>query len=726
MTTQDVRIGKLQHLASGLAGAVVLLGLGVLFGWWLGIPLLKSVLPGSPTLKANTALCFVLTGTSLFLLAPGRLDKGWKKWTSTACASGAVLLAILTLLQYLLDWDLRIDELLAKDLPISPATSHPGRMAPHTAVCFLLFGVALLTLELKTKFVGWPAQHFAFLAGLIAVAGLLGYIFGQRQFYGWLRYGMALHTALGFTLLSLGVLAARPGSGLMAGITRDSAGGLLARRLLLPTVALPVLLGWLSMAGYRAGYYDQSFGTSLLALGSIVLLAGLVGATTVALNHAETRQRQGEEERLRLRLHQEATHAQAEALRFLAESSAVLATSLDYRTTLSKIAHLIVPRLGDWCVVDMLEADGVIRQVALAHVDPRQEELARSLAERHPTDGQSTSGVAHVLRTGQPVIHPDLTSPEDLAEALGAEHPEILRTLGARSYIIIPLAARGRTLGTITFVYAHSGRRFSTMDLTLAMELGQRAAIAVDNARLYHEAREAVRTREEVLAVVSHDLKNPLGTISLSANLLTRAAPEGEPGVRIRRHADTIQRGAQRMDHLIRDLLDMASLREGKLTIERREHPVGQLIDEALALLEPLAVEKSLELQARVRGRDTRLLCDPHRIFQVLSNLVGNALKFTPAPGRVEVRAEPEGFEVRFAVRDSGPGIPRDRLPHIFDPYWQAKETARQGTGLGLYIARGIVEAHGGRLWVESEPGQGSTFFFTLPVASGGEATLQG
>jgi signal transduction histidine kinase len=404
----------------------------------------------------------------------------------------------------------------------------------------------------------------------------------------------------------------------------------------------------------------------------------------------------------------------------------VLATSLDYRTTLSKIAHLVVPRLGDWCVVDMLEGDGVIRQVALAHVDHHQEALAQGLAERHPTDPEASTGVAHVLRTGQPLIHPELTSPEELAEALGAEHPDILRTLGARSYIIIPLAARGRTLGTITFVYAQSGRRFSPTDLTLATELGQRAAIAVDNARLYHEAREAVRTREEVLAVVSHDLKNPLGAIHLSANLLTRAAPEDETGARIRRHAETIQRSAQRMERLIRDLLDMASLREGRLSIERRAHPVGLLIDEALALLGPLAVEKSLELQAQVQERQTRLLCDPERVFQVLSNLVGNALKFTPAPGRVEVRAEPQGREVLFAIQDTGPGIPRDRLPHIFEPYWQARETARQGTGLGLYIAWGIVEAHGGQLWVESEPGRGSTFFFTLPVADAGVAMLHG
>jgi signal transduction histidine kinase len=726
MTTYAPRINKLQRLAEVLAGAVVLLGLMVLLGWWFGIPAFKSVLPGSVTMKANTALCFVLTGLSLFLVASGKPDRGWKKSVSTACAGGAVLISLLTLLEYALGWELHIDQLLAGDLALSPATSYPGRMAPHTAVCFFLFGVALLTLERKTQLVGWPAQYFAIIAGLISVAGLLGYIYGQRQFYGWQRYGMAIHTALGFTLLTLGVLASRPDSGLMASITRDSAGGLMARRLLLPTVALPVLLGWLTMAGHRAGYYELAFAAALLALGSVLLLAGLVGATTVALNRAEARQHQGEEERIRLSVSQEATRVQAEALRFLAESSAVLATSLDYRTTLSKIAHLVVPRLGDWCVVDMLEGDGVIRQVALAHVDHSQEALAQSLAERHPTDPEAATGVAHVLRTGQPIIHPDLAFPEELAEALGADHPEILRTLGARSYIIIPLAARGRTLGAITFVYAQSGRRFSPTDLTLATDLGQRAAIAVDNARLYHEAREAVRTREEVLAVVSHDLKNPLGAIHLSANLLTRAAPEDELGARIRRHAETIQRSSQRMERLIRDLLDLASLREGKLSIERREHPVGPLIDEALSLLGPLAVEKSLEFQAQVRGRQTRLLCDPERIFQVLSNLVGNALKFTPAPGRVEVRAAPQESEVLFAIQDTGPGIPRDRLPHIFEPYWQARETARHGTGLGLYIARGIVEAHGGRLWVESEPGHGSTFFFTLPTAGGGEATLHG
>jgi signal transduction histidine kinase len=726
MTTRTHRISRLQLLARALGGAVALLGVAVLFGWWLGSPALKSVLPGSPTMKANTALCFVLLGLSLFLLAPGKLDSGWQKGLSTSCAAGATLIAFLTLLQYAFGWNLYLDELLVSDLPLSPATSHPGRMAPHTAVCFLLFGVALLALEVKTGVAGWPAQYFALVAGFISVAGLLGYIYGQRQFYGWLRYGMALHTALGFTLMTLGMLASRPDSGLMAGITRDSAGGMMARRLLLPTVGLPLLLGWLTMAGHRAGYYELAFAASLLALSSLVLLALLVGTTTVVLNKAEARQRQGEEERIRLSVSQEATRVQAEALRFLAESSGVLATSLDYRTTLSKIAHLVVPRLGDWCVVDMLEGDGVIRQVALAHVDHSQEALAQSLAERHPTAPEAATGVAQVLRTGRPLIHPDLTSPEELAEALGAEHPDILRTLGARSYIIIPLTARGRTLGTITFVYAQSGRRFSPTDVTLATELGQRAAIAVDNARLYHEAREAVRTREEVLAVVSHDLKNPLGAINLSANLLTRAAPEDETGARIRRHAETIQRSTQRMERLIRDLLDMASLREGRLSIERRAHPVGVLIDEALSLLGPLAVEKSLELQVQVQDRQTRLLCDPERIFQVLSNLVGNALKFTPSPGRVEVRAEPQGLEVLFAVQDTGPGIPHDRLPHIFEPYWQARETARHGTGLGLYIARGIVEAHGGRLWVESAPGRGTTFFFTLPVADGGEATLHG
>jgi signal transduction histidine kinase len=220
-----------------------------------------------------------------------------------------------------------------------------------------------------------------------------------------------------------------------------------------------------------------------------------------------------------------------------------------------------------------------------------------------------------------------------------------------------------------------------------------------------------------VLAVVSHDLKNPLGSISLSVQLLRRLLPEGEVGERMRKHTQTLERSVERMERLIRDLLDIASLQAGRLTLDLRRYAADDLVREGLALLEPLAIQKRIELRTRLPRERSWVQCDRDRFFQVLSNLVGNALKFTPEDGRVTVAVEPQGDFVRFSVRDTGPGISAEALPHLFEPFWQAKGAARQGTGLGLSISRALVEAHGGWLEVESEQGRGSTFSFTLPRA---------
>ena len=274
-------------------------------------------------------------------------------------------------------------------------------------------------------------------------------------------------------------------------------------------------------------------------------------------------------------------------------------------------------------------------------------------------------------------------------------------------------------------------------------ELARRAAIAIDNVRLFAEAQESVRAREDLLAIVSHDLRNPLGVVLASSALLLKSSlppePPGKEG-RARRQIEAIERAGNRMNRLIRDLLDFAAIQAGHLSVSSTPREVGAIVREVLDALEPLAAAKTIKLvDGSPENGGLRISCDHDRVIQLFSNVVGNAVKFTPEGGTVTIRAAPDGAMVRFAVADDGPGISTEELPYVFDRYYQARRRNRDGIGLGLSIARGIVEAHGGQIWVESPtasrpeaghlkpdeskaeskrelgPG-GTTFFFTLPA----------
>ncbi len=235
------------------------------------------------------------------------------------------------------------------------------------------------------------------------------------------------------------------------------------------------------------------------------------------------------------------------------------------------------------------------------------------------------------------------------------------------------------------------------------------------------DAQHAVRMREEVLAVVSHDLRNPLAAIHMAATvLLMKTAGDHQ----FRKHAETIHRSAARMEHLLSDLLDMASLQAGTLAVERRPEDAASIVAEVFDLHEPIAREKGVRIARAVELDGVRLFCDRDRVLQVFGNLIGNAIKFCQPGCVITVRGEVAAAEAavapvaQFAVADTGPGISGSELPHLFEPYWSADRHARKGTGLGLYISKGIVEAQGGRLRVESEQGKGATFYFTLPLAA--------
>jgi len=286
-----------------------------------------------------------------------------------------------------------------------------------------------------------------------------------------------------------------------------------------------------------------------------------------------------------------------------------------------------------------------------------------------------------------------------------------------------PMLYRGRPVRVATMHDVTERKRAEENARRLAAEESRRAAaeesqrrtaaLAEENARLFHEAQHATRARDEMLGVVAHDLRNPLNTIVMGASTMLELLPESLP--LLRNHAQIVRRAADRMNRLIQDLLDVRRIESGRLAIDPRPVTVALLVDETLEMLRPLAASASLELCTDLAPELPRVRADSGRILQVFSNLVGNAIKFTPPGGRITIGATCLEDEVRFDIADTGPGIPAEQLPHVFGQFWQGLRGDRRGIGLGLAIAKGIVEAHGGRIWVESQVGEGSRFYFTLP-----------
>lgn len=404
---------------------------------------------------------------------------------------------------------------------------------------------------------------------------------------------------------------------------------------------------------------------------------------------------------------------------FLAEAGQGLAGSLDYRTTLEKVARLAIRELADCCIV-AIDIAGAITPVALAHVDAeRQRELECALAEL-PSNAPILRGFAQTMRTREGQFHPDAYE-ADWVRDQDTATPSVFHRLGVRSCMCAPMVVRGRAFGVMCFMSTTPSRRYDATDLSLAEELARRAALAVENARLYEEAQHAIRTREEVLAIVSHDLRGPLSTILLGVKQFLKKG--AAPTAPVTPTLERIARSAERMNQMIRDLLDFSSIEAGRLTLEQRDVALRDLVRDVVESYTPIAAEKGLHLVDATATADARLRCDPNRIVQVLSNLVGNAIKFTPSGKSVTLEAElaEGGRTVMFKVIDTGPGIAGEDVPHVFDRYWQGKQRSGQGVGLGLAISKGLVEAHGGTIRLATRPGEGCTFSFTLPAMAQGD-----
>jgi PAS domain S-box-containing protein len=400
--------------------------------------------------------------------------------------------------------------------------------------------------------------------------------------------------------------------------------------------------------------------------------------------------------------------------KFLADVGAVLASSLDYEETLTNIGQLAVRDLADFCSVDIVDKDGTVRRLKALSRDPSKSWICDVIMQLR-TDQEHPSFVRSVLETQKTFLIEHLSPDRFASFSQSEEHMRAFRAANPQSVIAAPLLARGRLVGVLVLISSSTNRLYGPSDVRLAEELARRAALSIENARLFSEAQRAIKTREDVLAVVSHDLGNPLAAVELGA--YTFRGVERVDANQVREFADQVQRSVDEMKLLISDLLDFARIQSGTFSVLASADRLGKVLMPAIDRLRSLAEAKRQTVEAHLPVGLPDVAVDARRVRQAVSNLLRNAIKFTPKEGTIRIAARQQNHQVVVSVSDTGPGIPQEHLSKIFERFWQVPRTKQRGSGLGLAIAKGIVEAHGGTIWAESQLGHGSSISFTLPLA---------
>jgi signal transduction histidine kinase len=404
---------------------------------------------------------------------------------------------------------------------------------------------------------------------------------------------------------------------------------------------------------------------------------------------------------------------------FLAKASGALSSSLDYETTLAQLARLIVTDLGDWCSIDIVDDDGELRRLLIEHRDPSK----RDTAERMRQYGFTAHGVklmGKLIETGEP--HLVRATTREYFDRIAAD-PELawlVHDFGLTSWMAVPLTARGRTLGALTIASADPARLYDEEDVHVAMELGHRAGYAIDNARLYRQAQDANRAKDEFLATLSHELRTPM-TATLGWATMLRMGEIAPDNFHLA--VETIERSTRAQAKLIDEILDVSRIVTGKLQLNVAPVNLQSVIEAAVDAVRPSIAAKGITLHLDFPRIDGVPTGDAERLQQVIWNLLSNSVKFTPSGGSISIRADqPRRHTVRVAVTDTGQGIPRKLLPLIFERFRQGDSSTTRssgGLGLGLAIVKNIVELHGGSVAAASDgEGRGATFTITLPVTT--------
>lgn len=402
-------------------------------------------------------------------------------------------------------------------------------------------------------------------------------------------------------------------------------------------------------------------------------------------------------------------------MRFLAEASSLLASSLDYQKTLSNVAKLAVPEIADWCAIDLLDAKGGLKQVAVAHKDPSKVRWAKELRKTDPPNMNAPTGMPKVIRTGKAELYPQISDEMLVKAAKSKKQLKLLRNLGFTSAMIVPLCHKNKCIGGITFVTTETKRNYNNKDLAMARELANRASVALENAGLYKASQDAITLRDDFISVASHELKTPVTSVKMFTQVLKKHSEQigDEKAVG---HLSKMDKQLNKLTELIYDLLNISKIQAGKMEFKEEKFDFDKAVKEVVDVLQQSSSKHKIKLlgetKKTIRG-------DEERLGQVINNLISNAIKYSPKSDKIEIRLSSGNGNVAVAVRDFGIGMSDKHLGRIFERFYRVYDTTDKtfpGLGIGLYISSEIIRRHGGKLWVESGVGHGSTFYFSLPI----------
>ena len=773
-----VLVAALRRFSQFASGTAILVGGAVLVGWLFDVTALKSILPIWVTMKANTALAFVLAGVALWMTRPEQTSQNPGHF-GQGCAAACGLIGLLTLSEHLFGWDLKIDQLLFADRSSALETAHPGRMAPITALNFLLLGGALLLLEVKARHSHRPAHGIALVVSLTGLMALICYAYDPQYLTVASATKMALHTAVLFTLLPLGILCVRPERGLMAVITSEAEGGRMARRLLPAAIGIPIVLGWLKLTGEMGGLYSARFGETLYTTLNVASFAILIWWSAKRSNtkdlerrHAEQRFRavaeaandaiisadnqgniigwnkgaraifgydveevQGEPLTVLMPERYRAAHLKG-LERFKATGGArVIGHTVELHGLRKSGAEFPIElSLSSWEAEGTRFFSAILRDLT----DRKQveEELKRLTDRFLMATGAAQIGVWDFDPVNNRLIWDDQmfrvygTSRDQFTGAFEAwaatVHPDDLASEAEK----VQKALRGELEFDTDFRVIwpdksiHYIKAMATVQRDASGEAVKMIGCNWDISRERYAAEELKRTVEELVRsnaeleqfayVASHDLQEPLRAVAGCVELLEKDyRGKFDPGAdELLRHAVD---GATRMQTMIRDLL--AYSRVGTRAQPFVEVDCQTALDLALTNLATAINESGAMI---THDPLPSLMADPTQLAQLFQNLIGNGIKFRGGrPPEIHVGAQRQDDGWLFSVRDNGIGIEPQYLDRIFVIFQRLHTRAEYpGTGIGLAICKRIVERHGGRISVESEPGKGSAFIFTIPDQS--------